>query len=163
MYKLILFTLLSAFFIMLHGMQVDQHLSMQSLFQAKYALNRSTHAAAQQLDMEKLSIGIASIDRDAAQWTAQTYLQRNLNLDASNMPLPHTFLQSKVDILVFEVINENQQFPYKYMNSDYDYHVELEKPGVIMIIRVVYPRTYNILGPITWEIKGAAETVGINY
>lgn len=144
---------------MLHGMQVDQELSMQSLFQAKYALNRSTHAAAQQLDIQKLSQGVTSINNDEAYNTAQVYLQKNLNLDTSNAPLPNTFLRSKVDVLVFEVINENEQFPFTYTNVDYDYQVVLQKPGVIIIIRVIYPRTYNILGPITWEIKGVSEVV----
>lgn len=144
---------------MLHGMQVDQELSMQSLFQAKYALNRSTHAAAQQLDIQKLSQGFTSINNDEAYNTAQMYLQKNLNLDTSNAPLPNTFLRSKVDVLVFEVINENEQFPYTYTNVDYDYQVVLQKPGVIIIIRVIYPRTYNILGPIAWEIKGVSEVV----
>lgn len=159
MYKIILFTLLSIYFIMLHALQVDIELSMHNLFQAKYALNRSTHAAAQQLDKDKLSIGIASIDEIKARRLADQYLQKNLNLDINNLPLPNSFLRSKVDVLVFKVINEEQTFPYTYMNTNYNYSVTVQKPCVIMIIRVEYPRTYPILGPIIWEIKGVSELV----
>lgn len=161
MYKLILFTLLSVFFMMLHAYQVDQELAMHSLFQAKYALNRSTHAAAQQLDMIKLSNGVISIDDDRAMDVASNYLQKNLKLDSGFMPMPNTFLNTRVDILVFEVINEDQLFPYVYTNLEYDYKVTIQSPSVIMIIRVDYPRTFTILGPITWNVKGTAEAVHV--
>lgn len=159
MYKLIIFTLLSVFVMMLHALQVDEELALNSLFHAKHALNRSTHAAAQQLNQDKLAWGIVSIDEDIAQMTALHYLQQNLNLDVSNMPLPNAFLRTKVELLLFEVINEEHSFPFKYTNNHYDYSVTLQKPGVIMIIKVLYPRTFNILGPVTWQIKGVAETV----
>ena len=87
------------------------------------------------------------------------YLQRNLRLDSSNSPLPGSFLKSKVEILEFAVINHSQPFPYTYYHPVYDYAVTLEHPGVIMIIRLHYPRTYSVLGPISWEIKGAGELV----
>src|SRR5690554_3407968 len=161
MYKLIIYTLLSVFVMMLHALQVDEEVALNQLFQAKYALNRSTHAAAQQLDQDKLAWGILSIDKDNAERTARHYLQQNLNLDVSNMPLPNSFLRAKVEIPIFEVINEQHNFPYVYNNSHYDYSVTLHKPGVIMIIRVVYPRTYTILGPITWEVKGVSEVVEV--
>ncbi len=161
MYKLILFTLLSVFFMMLHGYQVDQELAMHSLFQAKYALNRSTHAAAQQLDMNKLSQGVISIDADSARDVAFSYLQKNLKLDSGFIPIPNAFLNTKVDILVFEIINEDELFPYAYTHLEYDYKVTVQSPSVIMIIRVDYPRTFTILGPITWNIKGTAESVHI--
>ena len=144
---------------MLHALQVDEELAMHSLFQAKYALNRSTHAAAQQLDTEKLAYGVTSILIEKAESTALHYLQKNLNLDSDNVPLPNTFLRSKIEVLEFKVINEDQLFPYTYTNLNYDYSVTVEKPGVIMIIQVEYPRTYSVLGPITWEIKSVAEAV----
>jgi hypothetical protein len=159
MYKLVLFLLLSVFLMTLHAKQFDEEIAMNSLFQAKYALNRAVHAAAQQLDTDKLARGITSINTVKAERTALQYLQKNLNLNASNMPLPNAFLRSKVEVLVFNVINENEAFPYTYTNLDYDYKVMLQRPGIIMIIRVVYPRTYSIVGPITWEIKGVSETV----
>lgn len=159
MYKIILFTLLSVLLVMIYALQVDRELAMHSLFQAKYALNRSTHAAAQQLDEQLLSAGVVSINVADAEEVAHKYLQHNLGLDSSNTPLPDTFLQAAVEVLIFEVVNEQESFPYTYIHAGFDYEVTIDKPGVIMIIRVVYPRTYNVMGPITWEIKSASEVV----
>ncbi|WJH37130.1 hypothetical protein N6H14_16520 [Paenibacillus sp. CC-CFT747] len=82
-----------------------------------------------------------------------------MRLDESNTPLPDTFLRAKVDLLAFEVINEDHVFPYRYSNPAYSYSVELKRPAVVMIIRLEYPRTYPVLGPIVWEIKGSSELV----
>ncbi|MDF2661858.1 MAG: hypothetical protein K0Q94_4649 [Paenibacillus sp.] len=141
MYKLIAFLLLIGFVMLLHALQADEEIALQALFQGKRSVNRAAHAAAQQIDMQK------------------HYLQSNLRLDASNEPLPGTFWRSRAEVLVFEVINEDRTFPYMYANSAYDYSVTLQKPGVIMIVRLEYPRTYTVLGPVTWEIKGAAELI----
>lgn len=157
MYKLILFTLLSVLFTMLYALQIDRELAVHTLFQAKYALNRSTHAAAQQIDLHKLAQGIVSIDEPLAYDTALAYLQANLQLDEANMPEPGSFLRSKVEVLAFDVVNEKASYPYQYVNEDYEFQVEVHRPSVVMIIKVSYPRTYNMLGPITWEIKGTAE------
>lgn len=157
MYKLMLFFLLSVVFTMLSSLQIDRELAMHTLFQAKYALNRAAHAAAQQLDMDKLAEGIVSIDKTLAHETALTYLQANLQLDETNMPLPDSFLRSQVDVVAFDVVNEQALFPYRYVNSDYQFQVEVDQPSVIIIIKLSYPRTYSLLGPITWEIKAAAE------
>lgn len=146
---------------MLQALQADQHLAMQTLFQVKHALNRSTHAAAQQIDLEKLAYGVVSIDEQRAYETAMLYLQANLRLDTNHMPLPDAFLRQQIEVLAFEVINEHVPFPYSYTSEAYDYQVTVHRPSVILIIRVNYPRTFNVLGPITWEIKGAAEIV--NY
>jgi hypothetical protein len=159
MYKLILFMLMAVFYMMLHALQVDEELAMHTLFRAKHALNRAAHAAAQQTDADKLARGIYSINGTAAEASALLYLQRNLSLDASNDPLQGSFLRSRVEVPVFVVVNEENMFPYHYTNEMFDFDVTLNRPGVIMVIRVDYPRTYNIIGPITWHIKGAAELV----
>lgn len=159
MYKLIAFLLLIGFVMLLHALQADEEIALQALFQGKRSVNRAAHAAAQQIDMQKLKEGIVSIDPAGAEQFAYDYLQSNLRLDASNEPLPGTFWRSRAEVLVFEVINEDRMFPYMYANSAYDYSVTLQKPGVIMIVRLEYPRTYTVLGPITWEIKGAAELI----
>ncbi|MFC3769557.1 hypothetical protein [Paenibacillus sp. GCM10012303] len=159
MYKLIAFLLLIGFVMLLHALQADEEIALQALFQGKRSVNRAAHAAAQQIDMQKLKEGIVSIDPAGAEQLAYDYLQSNLRLDASNEPLPGTFWRSRAEVLVFEVINEDRTFPYMYANSAYDYSVTLQKPGVIMIVRLEYPRTYTVLGPVTWEIKGAAELI----
>ncbi|RKN71844.1 hypothetical protein [Paenibacillus ginsengarvi] len=157
MYKLIVFMLLIVFVMVLHALQADEEIALQALFQGKHAVNRAAHAAAQQVDKSKLKEGIVSIDPAAAAREAQLYFQRNLRLDGSNEPLPGSFWRTRADILELKVLNEDLTYPYTYTNSAYNYSVTLDKPGVVFIVRLVYPRTYSVLGPITWEIKGAAE------
>lgn len=159
MYKIVLYVLLALFFMVMYALQMDEEMAIHTLFRTKHALNRSAHAAAQQLDYIKLARGIYSLDPIAAEAMALLYLQQNLNLTVSNDPIPGSFLRSRVEVLVFEVINENHTFPYTYFNDTYKYTVTLERPGVIMVIQVDYPRTYNVIGPISWKIKGAAELV----
>jgi hypothetical protein len=157
MYKLVLYLLLITFLMTMFALQLDEEISMNVLFRAKHGLNRATHAAVQQIDEQKLSQGLMSIDSGAAKEKAYEYLQGNLQLDHNNVPLLGSFLESPVDILIFDVINDNHIFPYHYVNSMYNYNVTLERPAVVMIIRVEYPRIYKVMGPITWVIKGAAE------
>lgn len=159
MYKLIAFMLLIGFVMLLQALQADEEVALQALFQGKHAVNRAAHAAAQQVDRDKLKDGIVSIDPASAEAAALLYLQRNLRLDEANEPLPETFWRTRAEVLELEIINENRPFPYTYTNTDYNYTVTLAKPGVVMIVRLVYPRTYTVLGPITWEIKGTAELV----
>lgn len=158
-YKLLTFILLSVFIMMTHAIQLDREMAVHTLFRAKYALNRSTHAAAQQINPQKLAEGLHSIDEEKARKAAAAYLQSNLQLNQHNIPLAGAFLKSQVDILVFDVINDDHEFPFHYVNPQYDYKVTLRRPGVVMIIRVEYPRTFNMLGPISWNIRGTAELV----
>jgi hypothetical protein len=157
MYKIVLYMLLLVFFMTLLALQIDEEVSMNTLFKVKHGLNRATHAAAQQLDEQKLAQGILSIDPQRAEEEAYHYLQYNLQLDEDNLPLPGSFLQTPVEVLVFEIIDENQIFPHLYVNDDYNYKVTLQRPGVVMIIEVEYPRIYQVIGPITWIVKGTAE------
>ncbi|GAA3410928.1 hypothetical protein ACFFNY_18820 [Paenibacillus hodogayensis] len=159
MYKLLVYLLLIGFVMLLHGLQADEEVALQALFQGKHAINRAAHAAAQQTDKIKLKEGIVSIDADAARASAMLYLQRNLRLDTANEPLVGSFWKTRAEVLRLDIVNEDRSFPYTYTSPEYDYSVTLTKPGVVMIVRLVYPRTYNVLGPITWEIKGAAELV----
>jgi len=158
-YKLILFMLMGVLFMTLTALQFDEEAAMQALFQAKHSVNYAVHAASQQVDGEKLARGIYSIDTPRARQTAEAYLQANLRLDSDNRPLPGSFLKTRVEILDFQVINENHTFPYTYKNPACDYEVTLQRPGVVMIIQVEYPRTYRILGPVLWKVKGASELV----
>ncbi len=157
MYKLILYLFIILFCTMLLSLQMDEELALQTLFQAKHAVNRAVHAAAQQTDKQKLSAGVISIDGQEAHDTAMLYLQSNLSLDGANRPLPGTFLRDPVEVLVFQVINDTYSFPYTYENVQYPYKVTLKRPGVILIIRLTYPRVFRMLGDIAWDIKGAAE------
>ncbi|GIP35441.1 hypothetical protein [Paenibacillus sp. J2TS4] len=159
MNKLLLFLLLIGFYMTMQALQTDEELAMHTVFNAKHALNYSTHAAAQQVDADKLAQGVVAIDPARAKETADRYLQTNLRLDSANIPLPGTFLRSPVNVLVFDVINEDKTFPYVYSNPTYDYSVRFDRPGVVMIIQLEFPRSFQVLGPVTWQIKSSSELV----
>ncbi|MFD0715952.1 hypothetical protein [Paenibacillus sp. GCM10027626] len=157
MYKLLLFILMLTVWLMLHTLQIDEEMAMAALYQGKHAVNRAAHAAAQQLEKEALAEGRVRIDEIGAAAEAARYLQWNLQLDAAGRPLPGTYWNSDVKIAVFEVINDDRPFPYTYRNAAYNYEVTLQRPGVIMIIKLTYPRVFTMIEPIEWEIKGASE------
>ncbi|MBP1990914.1 hypothetical protein [Paenibacillus eucommiae] len=159
MYKLLLLILMSLLYMTLYALQTDEEIALHTLFQGKHGLNAAVHAAAQQIDQQKLAEGIHSIDETEAEKAALTYLRSNLRLDGNNDPLPDTFYQSRVEVLYFQVVNENEAFPYTFIHPLYGYMTTLEQPGVIMIIRLEFPRTYSVLQPISWTIKAAAELV----
>jgi hypothetical protein len=158
-YKLLFMALMSVVFMSMYALQTDEELAMHTLFHGKHALNRAVHAAAQQSDQAKLAEGIYAIDESRAKTVALQYLQANLRLDAANHPLPDTFLQDEVVVELFKIVNEGEVFPYTYTNSAYGFSVTLDRPGVIMFIRLAFPRTYRVLQPITWRIKCSAEMV----
>jgi hypothetical protein len=159
MHKLLLFSLLAVFFMLMSALQTDEELAARTLFLGKRGLNAAVHAAAQQSDAAKLAQGVRAIDPDKAQTEAARYLQANLRLDANNVPLPDTFLRTRVEVKLFKVINENNVFPYTYRDDEYGYSVTLSRPGVIMFIQLNYPRLYSVISPISWTIKSAAEMV----
>ncbi|HEX7056722.1 MAG TPA: hypothetical protein VF260_05940 [Bacilli bacterium] len=159
MYKLLLYVLIIGLCAILTSVQIDEEMSLKTLFLAKHAVNRAAHAAAQQTQISLLAEGKIAIDPDLAAETALLYLQKNLHLDETNRPLPGSFLKEPVDLLEFAVIGEGYTFPYEYENKPYHYHVTLKRPGVVMIVRVAYPGIFNLLGPIQWVVKGTAETV----
>ncbi|MDF2926646.1 MAG: hypothetical protein K0R57_5560 [Paenibacillaceae bacterium] len=159
MNKLLLYALLVIFFMSLHALQTDEELAMHSLFNAKHALNRATHAAAQETDALKLAEGIADLDPEKARAAALVYLQENLRLDSSLVPLPGSFLQAPVELVSLDVIGAEHTFPYLYQQPLYDYEVTLKRPGVVMLVRLEYPRIYRVMNPITWVVKSSAELV----
>lgn len=160
LHKILWFLLFVTVFLLLQAHQLDQELAVRTLFRAKSALNHAVHAAAQQVDATKLAKGSRVIDPDRARDIAMLYLRENLLLDENNRPRPGTFLHAQVEILEFEVINEEDvSFPYIYHNPHYDYKVTLQRPGVIAIVRVDYPRIYSLLAPIFWEVKATSQLV----
>ncbi|OUM97314.1 MAG: hypothetical protein A9Z00_05450 [Thermobacillus sp. ZCTH02-B1] len=159
MHKLLLLTLMAAVWAMLVALQVDEEMSIRTLFEAKRAVNRAAHAAAQQVDEDALAAGVVHIDEAAAASAALRYLQTNLRLDSSLAPLPGSMLRDPVEIAELRVVNGNEHFPYTYRNEVYDYEVTLRRPGVILIVRVRYPRGFSVMDPIEWYVKGSAELV----
>ncbi|WP_254777139.1 hypothetical protein [Paenibacillus sp. yr247] len=150
---------MSVVYLSLFALQTDEELAMHTLFHGKHALNNAVHAAAQQSDQVKLAGGIHAIDETKARNAALQYLQTNLRLNGMNDPLPNTFLRSRVVVELFKIVNDNEVFPYTYLDAGYGYSVTLDRPGVIMFIRLEFPRTYTVLQPITWTIKSSAEMV----
>jgi hypothetical protein len=159
MHKMVLIMLMMVVWMLMQALQMDEEMAMSALFQGKHAVNRAAHAAAQQVDRQALADGRLHIDEAAASEKAGLYLQANLQLDSSGEPLPGAYLRERVEILVFEVINDDRPFPFTYLNAAYDYKVTLKRPGVVMIARIVYPRVFKVIEPIEWTIKGTAELV----
>jgi hypothetical protein len=159
MYKLLLIVVMMTVWISIHLLQVEEELAMETLFLGKHAVNRAAHAAAQQLDPAALSEGMLRLAPDEAAAAASLYLRENLKLDAGGIPLPESFLKQPVEVVVFEIVNAGQTFPYTYRNDAYNYEVTLKRPGVIMIVHIAYPRAFRVLDAIEWNIKGAAELV----
>ncbi|MBD2870914.1 hypothetical protein [Paenibacillus arenilitoris] len=157
MHKLLLIVIMMSVWISSHLLQVEEELAMRTLFLGKHALNRAAHAAAQQLDSEALGEGELRIAPDRAEAEAIRYLRANLLLDSAGEPLPQSFLKHPVQIVVFEIINDDRDFPYTYRNEAFQYEATLERPGIVLIAHVVYPRAFGLLDPIEWHIKGAAE------
>lgn len=155
--KIILALLLSVFCMFLFASQLDQQLAMHSLFQTKNALNRAVHAGAQRVDMNKLAQGIRSIDESEATQTIMDYLQANLSLDESLTPKPGSFLQAQIEIVQFEIMNDTEIFPRVYQFPDHAELMEIERPAIALQILVEYPRTFNVMSPIQWEIRSIAE------
>lgn len=159
MYKLVLFVAMMVIWLTAHTLQIEEEMAMKALFQGKRAVNRAAHAAAQQLDKTALADGIVRIDAASASDAAELYLQRNLQLDENGEPLGNSFLRERVDILVFEVINDDREFPFIYRNEAYHFEAVLRQPGVVLIVRMAHPSRFSVMESIIWEIKGTAELV----
>ncbi|XEC94133.1 hypothetical protein AB6A23_22895 [Paenibacillus tarimensis] len=157
MYKLLLVTMLFVVLMLLQALQLDEEMAIQTLFQGKYAVNRAAHAAAQQVDADALSLGALRIDEAEAAAEASRYLSYNLRLDERGEPLPESLLRERAEVLVFDVINGDRAFPYLYRSEEYNMEATLQGPGVVMIVRLYYPRAFTVLAPIQWDIKGVAE------
>lgn len=159
MYKIVLYLVLVVVWSTMLTLQTDEEVSVRVLFESKRAINRAAHAAAQQLDKEKLADGIISIDEGEAYKTALEYLRHNLRLDHDLDSSNNSLLNGKVTIMKFEVINEDEHFPYTYEAPEYQYEVTLQRPGVILIASIHYARAFSMLSPIEWKVKGASELV----
>ncbi|MUT68632.1 hypothetical protein [Paenibacillus sp. NEAU-GSW1] len=162
MYKLLLLVLMVTVWMILQLQQVNEEVAMKMLFMGKRAVNRAAHAAALQLDREALSEGILRIDEVAAKAAALSYLAANLRLDANGRPLEASPLREPVEVLIFEIINDDHSFPYVYRSDEYNYEATLRSPGVILIVRMEHPGLSSNAESIGWNIKGVAEHVSVN-
>jgi len=159
MYKLILVFLMAVAFFTLYAVQMDEEAAVRVFFQLKHAVNRAAHAAAQQIDLKSLAEGIIIYDEDAAREEAERYLRLNLKLDERLMAEDDSYLKGAVVVRELALVDDTYAFPYHYENAQYDYAVTLHKPGVILIIEAEYDRMFRAIGPIIWQVKGAAEIV----
>jgi hypothetical protein len=159
MAKLVFSVLMIVIWWMLHALQMDEELAMGTVHEGKRAVDRAAHAAAQQLDREKLELGMLSIKPELAEQAALLYLRENLSLDAGLNPEPDSLLQDPLEIRVFKVFNEEVAYPFTYRNFLYDYEITLDRPSVILIVHMKYPRLFGVLAPVEWDLKGSAELV----
>ncbi|PLT44894.1 hypothetical protein B8V81_3325 [Paenibacillus pasadenensis] len=159
MYKLLLILLMSMLWLSAHAAQADEERAVRMLFEAKHAVNRAAHAAAQQLDEEELAEGRFDIDKARAEAAAAIYLQENLFLDGEGRPAAGSRLKAAVVVEAWEVIGREHSFPYVYRDSRFDYEVTLDRPGVVLIVRIEHPRLFSVMEPIIWHVKGTAQLV----
>lgn len=159
MYKFLGFVLLISYVALMNALQTDEQRAMQTFFEGKRAVNRAAHAAAQQIDAQNLTEGIVSIDPLRAEAAALSYLRSNLKLDAAGEPLADSYWRAGMDVVVFDIVNETATFPYTYTNAAYSYSVTLNRPAVVLMIRLHYPRLFRVVSPIEWTVKGVAELV----
>ncbi|OXM13779.1 hypothetical protein [Paenibacillus herberti] len=159
MYKLLWGLLMCGLWLYAQAAQTDEERAVRILFEAKHAVNRAAHAAAQQLDERELADGRFVLDERRALEEATAYLQDNLRLDEQGNPLPGSRLRQQVTVDAWHVVGRNESFPYTYQNSEFNYEVTLDRPGVILIIHVIHPRAFSVMEPIEWHIKGAAQLV----
>lgn len=159
MAKLVFGILMTVVWWMLHALQFDEESAMGTVYEVKAAVNRAAHAAAQQLDRDKLELGVLSIDRAEAEAAAANYLQWNLRLDGQMHPLPGSVLREAAEVRAFDVLDESLDYPYTYRNSRYGYEVTFDRPGVVLIVHVRYPQLFGVLAPIEWDVKGSSELV----
>lgn len=157
MHKLLIYVLICVFGMQAMAIQIDEERALHTVFYLKYGVNRAVHAAAQQLDTGLLAQGIVAIDEEAARQAAFRYLQANLRLNEKLEPLRGSYVQTPVDVLVFEVINHDRAFPYHYVNEQYGFEATLHRPGAVMIIGAEYPRIFRLIEPVRWIVKGTAE------
>lgn len=157
MAKLLAYLLIAGYAMLLQVLQLDQELAMHALFEAKHAVNRAAHAAAQQVDKAKLARGVPAIDSVAAAKAASVYLRENLRLDSLLRPTGESWLRSPAVIVRQEILPEWTVFPYTYVDPEYNYEVTLSRPGVILLVRIEYPRVYPVIGPIVWTVAAAHE------
>jgi hypothetical protein len=159
MAKLVFGILMAVVWWMLHALQMEEELAMSTVHEAKRAVNRAAHAAAQQVDRDKLEVGLLSLDPERAESAAMVYLRENLRLDSGLQPLPGSFLRERVRIEQFVVIGSEAVFPYTYRNDSFGYEVTLKRPGVVLIVHLAFPRLFGVMAPVEWDLKGSAEMV----
>ncbi|WP_270165636.1 hypothetical protein [Paenibacillus sp. SYP-B4298] len=157
MYKLLLIPLMMVVWMLLHVLQLDEEMAIQTLFHSKHAVNRAAHAAAQQLDSQELAGGRIVIDRREATEAATDYMRYNLGLNEAGEPLPGSLLSAEPEIVVFDIIDGDTSFPYRYRSEAHQFEVTLQGPGVVIIALFRYPRAFTVLEPIEWKVKGVAE------
>lgn len=159
MAKLLFGILMTVVWWMLHALQLDEEAAMGTLSDVKQAVNSAAHAAAQQIDRDKLELGVLAIDYDKAEQAAAEYLMENLLLDSNLQPTDSSFLENQVEVRAFEVLGEDVVYPYTYRNEQYDYEITFDRPGVVLIVHVHYPMLFGVLAPIEWEVRSSAELV----
>lgn len=144
---------------MMYSEQLDHELSMKAYYKGKQAVNHAAHAGALQLDEELLSEGIFTIEPELAFNMALQYMYANLRLDESGNPTDRSFLRERVELLHFEVLDATLAYPYEYSLSEYGYSTTFDRPAVIIVIRMKYPRIFSSNNPVEWNIIGSSQLV----
>ncbi|MCR8657058.1 hypothetical protein [Paenibacillus endoradicis] len=156
---MLIIPLLLVIWLMMYTEQLDHELSMKAYYKGKQAVNRGAHAGTLQLDELQLSEGIFAIDPVMAYQMATEYMYANLRLDRNGNPTPQSFLKERVELLHFEVLDPSLTYPYEYSLSKYGYSTTFNRPAVVIVIRMKYPRIFSSNNPVEWNIIGSSQLV----
>lgn len=159
MYKLLIIPLMLIVWLSLYAGAIDQELAMKSYYKGKHAVNRGAHAAALQLDSLALAEGIFQLDPIQARAEAERMIYLNLLLDEAGNPTAQSFIRKPVQIVHFDVLDASLSYPYHYKLDSYDFQTTFERPAVIVVIKISYPRIFSINNPVEWNIIGSAQLV----
>lgn len=83
----------------------------------------------------------------------------NLLLDEAGNPTAQSFIRKPVQIVHFDVLDASLSYPYHYKLDSYDFQTTFERPAVIVVIKISYPRIFSINNPVEWNIIGSAQLV----
>lgn len=156
---MLIIPLMLVIWLMMYTEQLDHELSMKAYYKGKQAVNRGAHAGALQLEEQQLSEGIFAIDPEMAYQMATEYLYANLRLDQNGNPTSRSYLRERVEILHFEVLDASLTYPFEYSLSEYGYSTTFDRPAVVIVIRMKYPRIFSSNNPVEWNIIGNSQLV----
>jgi len=159
MYKLLMIPLMLVIWLAMYGSGMEQELAMKFYYKAKQAVNRGAHAAALQIDQVSLADGVFQLDVDRAKTEAKSYIYRNLNLDQSGNPTEASFVNERVEIVHFEVLDAELIYPYHYELEQYSFSTVFHSPAVIIVLNISYPGIFSNGNPVEWNIVGSAQLV----
>jgi hypothetical protein len=145
------FLIIAPVLVILLLLELDYDHATAMFIQAKQAVNRSVQAAAMQIDPESWAAGEPVLEPIRAESIFKDYLKDNLKLSTGN-------LKNHIGEIEVTIVDRSHSFPYTFQ-SKWNDTIVFRSPGLFVSVQLTYPRLYKVLGPITWNIRGAEQIV----